>query len=62
MENNTQKSSNNIRQSLHNIPDDLFLDPNLDIKIRLVKNEYIRDPLRIAVLIKKMVDQNKRIG
>ena len=59
MANNTPKYSSKIRQSLQNIPDDLFYDANLDVKIRLVKNEFVRDPLRLAVLIKRMVNESK---
>ena len=64
MEKNTPKYSNNhqVRQSLQNIPDDLFYDANLYVKVRLVKNEFIKDPLRLAVLIKRMMNENKWIS
>jgi len=59
MANNTPKYSNKIRENLKNIPDDLFDDPNRDIKVDLVKRQYNKDPLRMMLLIKRMINENK---
>jgi hypothetical protein len=61
MANNTPKSSNNkVRDSLQNIPNDLFdADPNIDVKVKLVQDQYTRDPLKLALMIKKMLNGQK---
>lgn len=59
MANNTPKSSNNnIREPLKNIPNNLFdSDPNIDIKVKLVQDQYTRDPVKLALLIKRMLSK-----
>jgi hypothetical protein len=55
------KSSNKpIRKPLQNIPDDLFdADPNIGIKVKLVQDQYTRDPLKLALMIKRMLNGQK---
>lgn len=60
MANNTPKSFNKPRESLRDIPDDLFdRDATIDVKVKLVQNQYHRDPLRMAVLIQRMINESK---
>lgn len=60
MANNTPKSSNKVRESLRDIPNDLFdPDPNVQVKVKLVQNQYERDPLKLALLIKRMINESK---
>lgn len=46
-----------LRDALQNIPNNLFhqYDANVEVKVKLVQNEYIRDPLRLAKVIKSMI-------
>ena len=54
------KSSDKVRKNLKDIPDDLFdSDPNIDVKVKLVQNQYKRDPLKLALLIKRMIKDTK---
>jgi len=60
MASNTPKSSSKVRESLQNIPDDLFdTDPNVDAKAALLKKQFNKDPLRLALLIKRMINESK---
>jgi hypothetical protein len=60
MANNTPKSFNKPRESLRDIPDDLFdRDASIDVKIKLVQNQYQRDPLQMAILIQRMINESK---
>lgn len=59
MANNTPKYSSNIRQSLRDIPDDLFEDPNRDVKVHLIQRQVTKDPVRLALLIKRMINESK---
>lgn len=59
MANNIPKSSSNTRESLKNIPDDLFdRDSNIDVKAELLKRQYSKDPLRLALLVKRMINES----
>jgi vacuolar-type H+-ATPase catalytic subunit A/Vma1 len=60
MANNIPKSSNKPRESLRDIPDDLFeRDASLDVKVKLVQKQYHRDPLKMAILIQRMINESK---
>lgn len=60
MANNIPKSFNKPRESLRDIPDDLFdRDASIDIKIKLVQKQYHRDPLKMATLIQRMINESK---
>lgn len=60
MANNIPKSSNKIRDSLKDIPDDLFdRDANIDVKAELLKRQFNKDPLRLALLVKRMINESK---
>jgi len=57
MPNNPKPSDKNLRDALQNIPNNLFqqYDANVEVKVKLVQNEYTRDPLRLAKVIKSMI-------
>jgi hypothetical protein len=59
MANNTPKSSNKLRDTLKDIPDDLFDDPNFDVKAELLKRQLSKDPLKLALMIKRMINESK---
>lgn len=60
MEKNIPKSSNKLRDNLKDIPDDLFdRDVNIDIKVKLVQKQYHNDPIRMAILIQRMINESK---
>ncbi len=59
MANNTPKSSNKLRNTLKDIPDDLFDDPNFDVKAELLKRQLSKDPLKLALMIKRMINESK---
>ncbi len=60
MEKNTPKSSSNVRENLKNIPDDLFdRDANIDVKAELLKKQFNKDPLKLALLVKRMINETK---
>jgi len=45
---------------LRDIPDDLFeRDASLDVKVKLVQKQYHRDPLKMAILIQRMINESK---
>ena len=57
---NIPKSSNKPRESLRDIPDDLFdRDASLDAKIALLQRQQNKDPLRLALLVKRMINESK---
>ncbi len=56
MEKNTPKSSNKLRDSLKDIPDDLFdKDPNQEVKVYLLQKQLEKNPGDFIKLIKKMI-------
>jgi hypothetical protein len=60
MEKNIPKSSSNVRENLKNIPDDLFdRDANIDVKAELLKKQFNKDPLKLALLVKRMINETK---
>lgn len=60
MANEIPKSFNKVRESLKNIPDDLFdRDASIDIKVKLVQKQYHNDPIRMAILIQRMINASK---
>lgn len=59
MASNTPISSSKVRESLRNIPDDLFDDPNRDVKVHLIQRQFTKDPIRLALLIKRMINESK---
>lgn len=60
MEKNIPKFSNKPRESLRDIPDDLFdPDPSIDAKVSLLQRQHNKDPLRIALLVKRMINESK---
>lgn len=60
MASNIPKSSNKPRESLRNIPDDLFdPDPSIDAKVSLLQRQHNKDPLRLALLVKRMINESK---
>lgn len=60
MANEIPKSSNKVRDNLKNIPDDLFdSDANIDVKAELIKKQYKKDPLKLAKLIQRMINESK---
>ena len=60
MANNTPKSSNKPRESLRDIPDDLFdPDPSVVAKARLLQKQFSKDPSRLMQLVKRMINESK---
>lgn len=59
MANDTPKYSNKVRDNLKNIPDNLFDDPNIDVKAQLLKKQLSKDPLKLALMIKRMINESK---
>lgn len=60
MASNTPKSSNKARESLRNIPDDLFdRDASVEAKISLLQKQHRKDPSSLAQLIKRMINASK---
>ena len=60
MANNIPKFSNKPRESLRDIPDDLFdRDSTIDAKIALLQRQQNKDPLRLALLVKRMINESK---
>ena len=61
MEKNTPKYSNKVSQKLQQVPDDLFEmgKDDIEFKAEVLKRQYNKDPLSIAALIKRMVNENK---
>lgn len=60
MANEIPKSSNKVRDSLKNIPDDLFdRDAGIDVKAELIKKQHKKDPLKLAKLIQRMINESK---
>lgn len=60
MEKNIPKSSNKLRDNLKDIPDDLFdRDINIDVKAELLKKQFKKDPLKLAILIQRMINESK---
>jgi len=60
MEKNIPKSSNKLRANLKDIPDDLFdRDVNIDVKAELLKKQFKKDPLKLAILIQRMINESK---
>lgn len=52
-----KNSTDNVRRSLHNIPEDLFVDKNLQIKADLIKKQFDKNPIKLALIIKQMITQ-----
>ena len=42
------------------IPDDLFDSPNRDVKVAAVKKLAAKEPNRIALVIKQMINKGKK--
>ena len=61
MEKNTPKFSNKVQQKLKEVPDDLFEmgKEDIDFKAEVLKRQYNKDPLSIASLIKRMLNEGK---
>jgi hypothetical protein len=61
MANNTTKSFNNVRDTLKNIPEDLFEmgHVDVDIKIALLKQYFKKNPSAIVELVKSQVNESK---
>lgn len=61
MEKNIPKSSNKVQQKLKEVPDDLFEmgKEDIDFKAEVLKRQYNKDPLSIAALIKRMINESK---
>lgn len=61
MENNTPKFSNKVHQKLKEVPDDLFEmgKDDIDFKSQVLQRQYNKDPLSIATLIKRMINEGK---
>lgn len=61
MEKNTPKFSNKVQQKLKEVPEDLFEKgkDNIDFKAEVIKRQYNKDPLSIAALIKRMLNESK---
>lgn len=60
MANNIPKSSNNVRDNLKDIPDDLFdMDPNQQVKVYLLQKQIEKNPSDLVKLIKRMLNENK---
>jgi hypothetical protein len=60
MANNIPKFSNKPRESLRDIPDDLFdPDPSVDAKARLLQRQFNKDPLSLMLLVKRMINESK---
>jgi hypothetical protein len=60
MANNTPKSSSKLRDNLKDIPDNLFdRDANIDVKAELLKKQFNKDPLKLALLVKRMINESK---
>lgn len=60
MASNIPKSSSKVRDNLKNIPDDLFdRDANIDVRAELLKKQFNKDPLRLALLVKRMINESK---
>ena len=60
MANVTPKFSNKPRESLRDIPDDLFdPDVNIQVKAELIKKQANKDPLKLLLLIKRMINESK---
>jgi len=60
MEKNIPKSSNKLRDNLKDIPEDLFdRDVNIDVKAELLKKQFKKDPLKLAILIQRMINESK---
>lgn len=62
MENNIPKYSNNVRQTLQNIPDNLFEmgKEDIEIKAHLLQMRYNKDPKSFAKLIQGLLNEDKR--
>ena len=61
MEKNIPKFSNKVKQKLTQVPEDLFEmgKDNIDFKSEVLKQQYNKDPLSIATLIKRMINESK---
>ena len=61
MEKNTTKFSNKVQQKLTEVPEDLFEmgKDDIDFKSEVLKRQYNKDPLSIATLIKRMINESK---
>jgi hypothetical protein len=56
MEKNTPKSSSKLRDSLKDIPDNLFdKDPNQEVKVYLLQKQFQNQPETLITLIRKML-------
>jgi hypothetical protein len=56
MANNTPKSSSKLRDSLKDIPDNLFdKDPNQEVKVYLLQKQFQNQPETLITLIIKML-------
>lgn len=61
MEKKIHTSSNKVQQKLKEVPHDLFEmgKDNIDFKSEVLKRQYNKDPLSIATLIKRMINESK---
>lgn len=61
MEKNIPKFSSKVKQKLTQVPEDLFEmgKDNIDFKSEVLKRQYNKDPLSIATLIKRMINESK---
>ena len=47
------------RKTLNDIPKDLFDDKNVLLKTELLKKQCIKNPIKLAQIIKRMINDNK---
>ena len=47
------------RKTLNDIPEDLFDDKNVLLKTELLKKQCIKNPIKLAQIIKRMINDNK---
>jgi len=61
MEKNIPKFSNNVKQKLQEVPEDLFEmgKESIDFKAQVLKRQYNKNPLSIFNLIKRMINESK---
>lgn len=61
MEKNTPKFSNKVQHKLKEVPEDLFEmgKEDIDFKSQVLQRQYNKDPLSIATLIKRMLNEGK---
>jgi hypothetical protein len=62
MANNIPKYSSNVRQSLQDIPDNLFEMGKEDVAIKanLLQRQYNKDPNAFAKIIQRLINEDKR--